>query len=186
MIGVTTETSEDTEATMASFTSRLTRPLLFLLVLATAAPSFAQRAVFVVRHAERADAGMNATPDPLLSNAGRARADRLAALLADAGVTAIFATEYKRTVGTVEPLASRLGLSVQQVPAKDTPALVARIHAGGPEDVVVAAGHSNTVPDILKGLGVTEPVTLGDDEYDNLFIVVPRGDGPPALLRLKY
>jgi len=166
---------------------RLTRHTLPLwLVLASAAPASAQRAVFVVRHAERADAGMNATPDPLLSDAGRARADRLAALLADAGVRAIFATEYKRTVGTVEPLASRLGLSVQQVPAKDTPALVARIRASGPDDAVVVAGHSNTVPDILKALGVTDSITIADDEYDNLFIVVPRGSDPPALVRLRY
>ena len=67
-----------------------------------------------------------------------------------------------------------------------TPALVARIRASGPDDVVVVAGHSNTVPDILKALGVTEAVSIGDDEYDNLFIVVPRGNGPPAFLRLKY
>ena len=166
---------------------RLTRGALPMgLVLMVAAPAGAQRAVVVVRHAERADAGMSATPDPLLSAAGLARADRLATLLADAGVTAVFATEYKRTVGTVEPLARRLGLLVQQVPARDTPALVARIRASGPDDVVVVAGHSNTVPDILSALGVTEAVTIGDDEYDDVFIVVPRGSGPPALLRLKY
>jgi len=162
------------------------RALPLVLVLATAAPSFAQRAVFVVRHAERADAGMSATPDPRLSAAGEARAERLAALLAAAGVTAAYATEYRRTVTTVEPLARHLGLSIQQVPAKDTAALAGRIRASGPDDVVVVAGHSNTVPDILKALGVAEPVTIADDEYDNLFIVVPRGSGPPALLRLKY
>jgi len=163
--------------------------LLAALVLATAVPAFAERAVFVVRHAERADGGataMMAATDPPLSSAGAARAERLAALLAGAGVTAAYATEYKRTISTVEPLARRLGLAVEQVPAKDTAALVARIHATGPDDVVVVAGHSNTVPDILKALGVAEPVTIEDDEYDNLFIVVPHSAGPPTLLRLRY
>ena len=165
------------------------RAMPLLVVLATATPAVAQRAVFVVRHAERADGGattMMAATDPPLSDAGAARAERLAALVADAGVTAAYATEYQRTISTVEPLARRLGLSVQQVPARDTAALVARIRGSGPDDVVVVAGHSNTVPDILKAIGVTEAVAIGDDEYDNLFIVVPRGSGPPALLRLKY
>ncbi len=184
------EGTETPETTMANVASRFIRcPLLLLLVLAMAAPAFAQRAVFVVRHAERADGGaasMMAATDPPLSEAGAARAERLAALLADAGVTAAYATEYKRTISTIEPLARRLGFTVQQVPAKDATALITRIRASGPDDVVVVAGHSNTVPDILKALGVTEAVTIGDDEYDNLFIVVPRGGSPPVLLRLKY
>jgi len=175
---------------MIDLRSRPTRgALLAALVLATAAPALAQRAIVVVRHAERADGGassMMAATDPPLSSAGAARAERLAALLAGAGVTHAYATEYTRTIATVEPLARRLGLSIQQVPAKDTAALVARIHAAGPDDVVVVAGHSNTVPDILKGLGVTEAVTIEDDEYDNLFIVISRGEGPPTLLRLRY
>jgi hypothetical protein len=46
-------------------------------------------------------------------------------------------------------------------------------------------GHSNTVPDILKSLGVSEPIRIADDEYDRLFVVVRRG-GEPELLKLRY
>ena len=57
--------------------------------------------MFLVRHAERADAGMAAAKmagrDPDLSDAGKARANALAAMLKDARITAIFTTEYKRT-----------------------------------------------------------------------------------------
>jgi 2,3-bisphosphoglycerate-dependent phosphoglycerate mutase len=157
-----------------------------VLLGALAAPARAQRAIFVVRHAERADAGMNATPDPLLSAAGEARAERLADMLLDTGVTAIYSTEYQRTIRTVQPLAQRLGLEVQQVPAKDTAALIARVQRSKPSDAVVVAGHSNTLPEILTALGDPEPVTIKDDEYDNLFVVVPRKGEAPVVLRLKY
>ena len=77
--------------------------------LAVPALAIAQQIVYVVRHAERADggAGTTATPmqtpaDPLLSAEGEARARKLAAMLADAGIKAIFATEFKRTQDTKE------------------------------------------------------------------------------------
>jgi broad specificity phosphatase PhoE len=41
-------------------------------------------------------------------------------VLAHAGVTHLFATEYRRTQRTLEPLATRLGLTVVVVPAKDS------------------------------------------------------------------
>jgi len=162
---------------------------LLLVVLSLPSPAAAQKAVFVVRHAERADGGaasMTASTDPLLSAAGEARAARLAAMLGDAGVTVLYATEYQRTNQTVDPLARRLGLTVQQVPARDTAGLVARIRDSRPDDVVVVAGHSNTVPAILDALGATQTVTIEDDEYDALFVVAPRAGAPPTVIRLRY
>ncbi len=41
-----------------------------------------------------------------------------------------------------------------------------------------------TVPDIVKGLGIATPVTIGEADYDNLFVVT-RGERP-ALVRLHY
>ena len=40
--------------------------------------------------------------------------------------------------------------------------------AGG---TVVVAGHSNTVPLILAALGVAGPRSIGDDEYDECWIL---------------
>jgi broad specificity phosphatase PhoE len=144
---------------------------LTAVVLFVPAVAFAQKLVFVVRHAERADAGMQAQTDPPLSAAGEARAQKLAAMLADAGVKDIFATEFKRTQDTAKPLATKTGVAVEHVGSTDTAPLIAKIKSH-PNDVVLVVGHSNTLPAILKALAGVD-VAIADDEYDNLFVVVP-------------
>jgi broad specificity phosphatase PhoE len=134
--------------------------------------------VFVVRHAERADAGMATASDPDLSAAGRARAEALASMLKDARITAIYVTEFKRTRQTAEPLAKAMGLEPIVISSKDTPGLVARVKASSGNALIV--GHSNTVPEIVKALG-GDPVTIAESDYDNLFIVAAAGS-----LRLHY
>ena len=150
-----------------------------------AAETAAQQTVYVVRHAERADAGAGATTmatDPDLSDAGRARAQALAATLKDAGVTLILVTEYKRTQQTAEPLAKLLGVQPSVVNAKDSPGLLEKVKAAtGP---VLIVGHSNTIPEILAKLGVENPPKLADGDYDNLFIV--SGSEKRTLLRLHF
>src|SRR5882724_305486 len=69
--------------------------------------------VIVVRHAEKNIEPSN--PDPDLSPAGQARAQELSRMFGDAGVNAIYATQYKRTQQTVKPLADKLGLPANQV-----------------------------------------------------------------------
>jgi hypothetical protein len=49
---------------------------------------------------------------------------------------------------------------------------------------VLVVGHSNTVPDVIKDLGVTTRVTIGEDDFDNLFLVTT--GARPSLLRLHY
>lgn len=155
---------------------RLTVAAMAAVWLVLPAAALAQRLVFVVRHAERADASSSTAStmgaDPLLSALGEARAAKLASMLADSGIKAIFCTEYKRTQDTAKPLAAKLGLTVQSSPASDTAGVVAKIKAGHAGDIVLVVGHSNTVPAILKAFGGPD-VTIGDNEYDNLFIIVP-------------
>ena len=160
--------------------------LLAALALSLSTHAIAQSTVFVVRHAERADAGTAAATmtgaDPDLSDAGHTRARSLAAMLKDAGVTAIFATNRKRTQQTAAPLATALGVTVVTIPTADTAALVAMVKAASGNVLVV--GHTNTVPDVIKGLGVDTPLVVEESEFDNLFIVT-RGE-KPTLLRLHY
>ena len=72
-----------------------------------------------------------------------------------------------------------LGVQVTVVPSKDTAGLIQQVKAATGNVLVV--GHSNTVPDVIKALGVAEPVTIAESEFDNLFIV-SRGE----LVRLRY
>lgn len=154
-----------------------------VLILAGAATASAQSTVFLVRHAERADGGGNMqTADPDLSEAGRARAESLATLLKDAKITTIITSEFKRTRQTAAPIAAALGIEPVQVPSKDSAALVRRI--GGAKGNVLVVGHSNTVPETLQGLGVREAITIGDQDFDNLFVVVR--SARPTLVRLHY
>lgn len=149
--------------------------------------ALAQKLVYVVRHAERADggappAGMTAPADPELAAAGEARAQKLAAMLADAGVKAIFSTEYKRTKNTAQPLATKLGATVQVVTSKDTAGLVARLKNDHANDIVLVVGHSNSVPAIVKALGGVD-VTVADDDYSSVFVVVP---ATGTVTRIRY
>ena len=51
---------------------------------------------------------------------------------------------------------------------------------------VLIVGHSNTVPDLLKRLGVKDAITIAESEFDNLFVVVRPASGEPTLIRLRY
>jgi len=152
--------------------------LVLGLVLLPAISS-AQQTVIVIRHAERADggaganAGMTDKPaDPPLSAVGEARAAKLAAMLAETGVNAIFTTEFKRTQDTAKPLAAKLGLKSVTVSAKDTEGLIARIQKDHAKDVVLIVGHSNTVPDIVKAF-TGKVIIMKDEEYDAMFVLTP-------------
>lgn len=131
------------------------------------APAAAPAQVFLVRHAEKA---LDQGEDPDLTPAGQARAEALAAVLGHAGVTHLFATEYRRTQRTLEPLATRLGLTVVVVPAKDSASQLARLRELPPGAVAVVAGHSNTIPGLVRGLGARAR-DLTDADYDRLFAV---------------
>ena len=147
----------------------------------------AQKMVILIRHAERADGQATMTTmtgapaDPPLSDAGAARARKLAAMLADANITAMFTTEFRRTKDTAGPLAARLQLTPEVVAAAQTAVMVEKIRARA-NDTVFVVGHSNTVPGIIKALGGPD-VTIGDNEYDNLFIYLP---ATKTLTRIRY
>ena len=170
----------------------LTLALLFVLA-ATGTSVAADQVIFLVRHAERADQGAPAMPaaahgmlpnDPPLSEAGKVRAAKLAALLASADVKTIFTTEFKRTRETAAPLAEKTKVRPVMSASQDPQPLIEAVQKTRGNVLIV--GHSNTVPDLLKRLGVKETITIADNEYDNLFIIVRRDAGEPAFVRLRY
>jgi broad specificity phosphatase PhoE len=167
--------------------------IICIVLLAAAPLAAAEQVIFVVRHAERADGGAPAgapvapgmtANDPPLSAAGEQRAARLASMLAAASVRHIFVTEYRRTAQTAAPLAARLGLTPSVTAARDADALVSQLRRA--EGNVLVVGHSNTIPGLLTKLGLTETITLADNDYDDIFVVFRDATGKASLVRLKY
>jgi len=148
----------------------------------TPTPTCLGRSVVITRHAEKQDA----TSDPSLSAAGRARADRLAALFAERSPTRLVATEYKRTQETLAPLAKRTGLTVDVRDAADVKPLAKELAATADGSFVIVAGHSNTVPDLVTTLGGGKAFTIAEDEYSRVFILAYRcDDAKPTLTELS-
>jgi phosphohistidine phosphatase SixA len=150
--------------------------LLPILLLASVASA---QTIFVVRHAEKVSETVDA-----LNDAGKERASCLAGMLKDAEVKAIYASPTERARQTSAPLASAAKVKITEYAPKDYAGLASRIRAH-PDQNALVVGHSNTVPDIIKALGVTEPAPVGDKDYDWLFVVTL--DGKTALLlKLHY
>jgi broad specificity phosphatase PhoE len=145
-----------------------------LAVTADAAPT-----IFIVRHAEKASTGGN---DPDLSPQGKKRADALAQILKDSQITSVFITDLKRTQETAAPTAKAAQITPTVIPANDIGALVEKLRALSGNALVV--GHGNTIPDVLKALGIATPVNIPEDDYNEIFVVIA-GD-TPQLLRLHY
>jgi broad specificity phosphatase PhoE len=155
------------------------RPLLVALLLLAPAVVHAQATtVIVVRHAEKIDA----SADPPLSEAGAARAEALANALGNAGVSAIYTTQFARTRLTGEPLAKKLGITPKVITAggdanAHAAAIVQRIRSEDAGRVVLVVGHSNTVPAIVAALGGGDVGGIRDEQYDHMYIVTTDASG---------
>ena len=152
--------------------------LLLMFVLATSLVS-AQPVVVIVRHAEKLTGGGN---DPDLSPSGRERAETLARILKDARITAIFTSEFKRTQETAAPTARELLVTPTIAPAKDTASLVAKLRTAN--GTVLVVGHADTIPNLLKSLGIDAEINIPDNDYTELFVIT-LGE-KPQFLRLHY
>jgi len=152
--------------------------------------------VFLVRHAEK---DQDDTRDPALSDKGRQRATRLAGQLAQAGVTHLYATQFKRTQQTLAPLAKQTGVEVAVVQAQDPGEQLRLLHELAAGSLAVVAGHSNTIPGLVCDLGgrpedldcSESGRALDEKEYDRLYLLLlPPPDAadrsPLRTLSLRY
>ena len=156
--------------------------VLFLLLLVWSLPCLAQRTIVVVRHADKIDD----SDDAVLSPTGEAQAKRLAHVLKDLGISAIYTTQFKRTIQTATPLADLLKIKLLAYEQTDVNAVATEIRRKHPKEVVMVVGHRSTVPKILKQFGASEPVALGSSEYDSLFILTLPPRQSPTLLHLRF
>ena len=138
----------------------------------------------LVRHAEKV---VDGTKDPALTKEGEARAAKLLTVLAKTNVSAIYSTNYQRTLLTVTPLALNKGVSIKNYDWKDPKAMLGKMlteHSGG---TVVISGHSNTTP-VLANILLGEEVfsQFNDDDYGNLLIITSTAIDGGKLVHLTY
>jgi phosphohistidine phosphatase SixA len=138
--------------------------------------------VALVRHAEK----KNDKDDPALTREGRKRAENLAHTLRRAKIDALFASDLKRTMETVEPLAQQKGLKITSI--KEVKDLIQALKGLPQGSFAVVSHHSYTLKEILEGLGVPkkEAEELDVDVYDNLFLILYHPDLETKVLNLTY
>lgn len=176
--------------------------VLCLLTLLVVYPheAVAQRAVYLVRHAEKQDDSLTTT--------GQAQAQKLARLLEKSGITTVYTSQFERTKLTAAPLVTRL--ATQGITAKtevlplgqdllhtpNDPALLKayaesvtnKLRSESAQEIVLFVGHDITVPAIIKAFGYPSDITIQPTEFDHLFLVIPRsGHGtPPGFFHLPH
>ena len=130
-----------------------------------------QRTYWISRHAEKEQGR-----DPQLSAAGKDRAARLAAHLRFVTLDAVYSTEWKRTRETADAVATRMNKATVVMEAGAPEKLLEAINKSNAHQVLIV-GHSNTVPDLIRRLGIKDPPTLSEEDYGDLFqvIVTPEG-----------
>lgn len=141
---------------------------------------------YIVRHAEKATAAPNMSSDVPLTDAGKARANKLRDMLQDKNVGFIFSTQTIRTTSTAKPLSDAISVPVQIYNHRDTMDLFIKRVKNITTKNVLIVGHSNTVDDLVNKLtGQSLLTDLQETEYDNFFIV-KRSNKKFTLKKEKY
>ncbi|HEY0600700.1 phosphoglycerate mutase family protein [Brevundimonas sp.] len=156
------------------------------LSLATALPAMAQTVV-IVRHAEKADA----SADPVLSEAGQARAQALAAELADDHPVIILTSPLQRTRLTAAPTAEHHSVTPEAIALNGgvqahLAEIVARVQAQPEDATILIVGHSNTVPLIARALGYPDAADMPECEYDRMTTLHLLGGGRAHAIVSRY
>lgn len=139
---------------------------------------------FIVRHAEKAAPGMGGSTDVPLTPAGEARAQALKEELLNGKIGYVYSTNTVRTKSTAKPTADAFQLPINIYGPMPDSAFIAKLKKLDKNTLIV--GHSNTVDDIVNKLcGQQLLQELGDNEYDNLFIVTKKR-GKFTFMRMKY
>lgn len=165
---------------------------ILILLLATSLvscnrPQPASTTILIVRHAEKA----SDADDSPLTEVGRQRAQALVQVAGDAGVSAIYSTQFNRNRETAQPIAERLGLTVTEVsvnlqsPGDYGKRLAGEILEKHKGQTVLVIGHGNTIGSIMEGLS-GRAIPMDGVEYHALFIVTVPPSGSAGIIKAQY
>lgn len=156
-------------------------PLLIAALIAAAAPAASQEAIYVIRHGEM-ETGIE---DPPLTSTGRARAEAWAAMLAPARLDAVLASDARRAQETGEIVASVLDIPFETYPIGDVVGLIDLLGFDHEDSRVLIVAHTETIPSLLSGLGVTQTVEHSKADHAPLYVIAPHGGDAPTFLQLR-
>jgi 2,3-bisphosphoglycerate-dependent phosphoglycerate mutase len=137
----------------------------------------------LIRHAEK---GTDDPKNPTLNEEGLARTQNLIGLLKHVDVNVLYSTPYKRTQQTIQPLADKYTLSIQEYNPSSMDFLNA-VWAQNKGKTIVISGHSNTTPLVANYLlGEEKYSNLDESEYDKVFVVTINEIGKGTVTVLSY
>ncbi len=150
--------------------------------------SQATTTIIFVRHAEKE---LNAGDNPGLSDAGRRRVAELTRQLVDAdvvaGIDAIYATPFRRTQETAQPLAEALDLPINSYDAADRETVLETILKEHKGKIILVVGHRDTLSELIANLGANKNVPPIDElEYDNIYIISIPWFGKTKTIRMRF
>jgi 2,3-bisphosphoglycerate-dependent phosphoglycerate mutase len=158
--------------------------LLFFFVMQLQVYAQGEITTFIlVRHAEKADDGR----DPALSPVGVERAQRLASLLKNTDIAAVYSTRYKRTQNTVGPVAKEKNLIINDYESMTADVLKKLVSENSGRTILIA-GHSNTIPQFANTLiGKSDFQNFADTEYGTILVIAVVEVGQTAsVVKLSY
>jgi len=144
--------------------------------------------VIIVRHAEKESSADNIEMadqgDVKLTEAGEQRAVKLAEMLSESDVSAVFSTNTIRTIETVNNYADKNGLEIIIYDKLGDLTEIIKSNYSGKK--ILVSAHSNTIGPLMKALGTDTSPQIDPDYYCGLFIVTITGGGNVSWLHLEF
>lgn len=124
--------------------------------------------MYLVRHAKAGSRRKWDGPDHVrpLSRKGRRQAEALVDLLADRPITAVVSSPYVRCVETVQPLADKLGLPVEEdgrLSEDAAPTAAVELLRRMASTTAVLCSHGDLIPAVLDAVVATDGLVLPPD-----------------------
>lgn len=128
--------------------------------------------IYLIRHAEKLLS--DSTGNPPLTEAGIARANKIAEMYADKSIDRIYSTQFDRNMHTIQPLADASGAEIKPYEWQDWEPMINEIIANQQKlKTLVICGHGDNLLPMITYMGGVKPIEkLGDYQHDILFEVV--------------
>ncbi len=138
--------------------------------------------IILVRHAEKRSGN-----DPMLTPAGKDRAQALSEISEMFPISGVYSSNYKRALSTAQPLASKLGVTINKsIFPTHYSELLQDIESKHVGKAVLVVGHSNTIPAFVNHvLGQKKLSMIDEKDFSNLYVITINA-GSPSLAKFTY